>query len=506
MIIILQYPLADVRAFVGSKQETGMLSLPNWPSPQSNQFVRYAGQISRRKKGGLDAIGEYSHCECSQSFKFHKSLSIKLSGDQKNTICDLRFARFYFDGFGMAKYELGIIPRIKSDYQEDQTTLQSLIDSLMDNVVSIRTTNKKDRINCKLQDLTRHLPDHYLCATTNQDWLANNSPQKWWVTSCTPLIFLENITNPESHIVNNFYSKNVPMGEYDELISHAWIKLPNNQEARLWFYQDCYIDDKAYLRDLRLLLMRFHADQEVFSSILTLLSEDKISPTFNSVESNLLQEFILNITRRISRQSTSASRRSDEILDVARESINFVDPGYTQGVLDNLKMHINVRPNVFSRVIEYLTIQELNLTGQPVIMNNTTNTTNTTNITGDNNVVDNKTIIAHKSTISDETSQKIKIINSTIDDVSKQDNVNEELINLIKELSVSVEKAALSDEVKSKDLIKDLGLLTEEIEREKPRQKWYKITTDGLVEAANSMGKIGEPILEIVSKILPLLV
>jgi len=43
----------------------------------------------------------------------------------------------------------------------------------------------------------------------------------------------------------------------------------------------------------------------------------------------------------------------------------------------------------------------------------------------------------------------------------------------------------------------DLARLHEELRREKPRRKWYRVSLEGLAEAARKVGEIGKPVLEL---------
>ncbi len=51
----------------------------------------------------------------------------------------------------------------------------------------------------------------------------------------------------------------------------------------------------------------------------------------------------------------------------------------------------------------------------------------------------------------------------------------------------------------------DLARLQEELRREKPRRKWYRVSLEGLAEAARKVGEIGEPVLKLALRLTELL-
>ena len=51
----------------------------------------------------------------------------------------------------------------------------------------------------------------------------------------------------------------------------------------------------------------------------------------------------------------------------------------------------------------------------------------------------------------------------------------------------------------------DLGKLVEEATKPKPNKKWYSVSVDGLVKAAENIGKVGEPVIDLSRKVLSLL-
>lgn len=98
-----------------------------------------------------------------------------------------------------------------------------------------------------------------------------------------------------------------------------------------------------------------------------------------------------------------------------------------------------------------------------------------------------------------------KSIENSFNKVTESE-LSDELKGLLKELSVAVSKIVEhlpKDE--AQDVAEDLGTLIDQATREKPKRKWWSVSIDGLSKAAEKLGKIGMPVLEIIGKIVPLL-
>jgi hypothetical protein len=51
----------------------------------------------------------------------------------------------------------------------------------------------------------------------------------------------------------------------------------------------------------------------------------------------------------------------------------------------------------------------------------------------------------------------------------------------------------------------DLGKLVEEATKPKPSKKWYSVSIEGLIKAAENLDKLGEPVINLSRKVLSLL-
>jgi hypothetical protein len=114
------------------------------------------------------------------------------------------------------------------------------------------------------------------------------------------------------------------------------------------------------------------------------------------------------------------------------------------------------------------------------------------NVSGQGNIVN---VAEFMSNVSSYVNQKVS-----------QSAAPEEVQNLVKQLTEQVRLIATSvDQKKAEQMGSDLKTLSEEMTKAEPRKAWYHLTLNGLKEAAIAVGEIGKPIVETVTKLLPLL-
>ena len=66
-------------------------------------------------------------------------------------------------------------------------------------------------------------------------------------------------------------------------------------------------------------------------------------------------------------------------------------------------------------------------------------------------------------------------------------------------------QVAVGDQRETQTLDRDLKMLTEELETEKPRRRFWEVSVEGLQKAAQAVGTIGTPILKATAQLVPLL-
>jgi internalin A len=114
------------------------------------------------------------------------------------------------------------------------------------------------------------------------------------------------------------------------------------------------------------------------------------------------------------------------------------------------------------------------------------------NVEGSNIVSSNNNVIT----------QKIEASFNKADDA----NIQAELKANLKELAEAV--AVMSKELPKEQAIEaadDMKKLVEEAIKLKPNEKWYSVSIEGLIKAAENLGRLGEPVISLSKKVLLLL-
>ena len=94
------------------------------------------------------------------------------------------------------------------------------------------------------------------------------------------------------------------------------------------------------------------------------------------------------------------------------------------------------------------------------------------------------------------------------DSFNKADSadIQAELKETLKQLATAVEAMSKSlPAEQATEAAEDFGKLVEEATKPKPNKKWYSVSVEGLIKAAENLDKIGEPVISLSRKVLSLL-
>jgi hypothetical protein len=85
-------------------------------------------------------------------------------------------------------------------------------------------------------------------------------------------------------------------------------------------------------------------------------------------------------------------------------------------------------------------------------------------------------------------------------------NIQAELKETLKQLAEAVGAMNKSlPEEQAIEVTEDLGKLVDEATKPKPNKKWYSVSVEGLIKAAENLDKVGEPVINLSRKVLSLL-
>ncbi|HNC32124.1 MAG TPA: hypothetical protein PKX08_19070, partial [Cyclobacteriaceae bacterium] len=102
------------------------------------------------------------------------------------------------------------------------------------------------------------------------------------------------------------------------------------------------------------------------------------------------------------------------------------------------------------------------------------------------------------------------VLDSKIEDSFKlitDSDIDVELRETLLQLydAVDILIASLIEEEAKEDVTRDLNVLIEEAVKVAPRRKWYELSAEGLIKAAETVGKVGKPVIELAGKIVAIL-
>jgi len=89
---------------------------------------------------------------------------------------------------------------------------------------------------------------------------------------------------------------------------------------------------------------------------------------------------------------------------------------------------------------------------------------------------------------------------------AEEADIQVELKETLKQLAIAVEamNKVLPTE-QAAEAADDLEKLVDEVTKPKPNKKWYSVSIEGLIKAAENLDKLGEPVISLSKKVLSLL-
>ena len=350
MLFTVQFPLADSRGFL--ERETYALDAPAWLTPLPGvDFVRSFGMVRRRPRGGLSGwLGEGVICEAERALRF-RLLQPYAVTDEEKVLFKVVFRRFYFDGLAVGKFEVGIAAWDHSDGALTAAQSEGLFNHLLRCPVAIPDPTGEEH-RCELWQAGERLADLYRISTTETAVLEDPGvPQRWWVTAGEPVALLtHNAYDEELQIP--FRGRFIPLGQFQAgNLSYHWVPL-NGRQIGLWVIGEEWQSD--WLRELRIFLLRLHAEREVFRLVLRQLATGRIDVQPRSEASNALQYYLNEATRHIRRlQNHADERAATDTAELARSAEDFINPGERDALLQALQA-IDVRKNILRKVSNFV--------------------------------------------------------------------------------------------------------------------------------------------------------
>lgn len=382
MLLVIQFPLADIRPFL--PEETGKLNLPLWPIAENDQdFMRSMGAIRSRWRGGLTGwVGENTICEADNAIRFCGLPSYFDLNSQTCVPFRVAYRRFYYDGQVVAKFEVGLFTpnlwkyTINGEFSSNQ--MKELILHFIN--LKIRIPNPLgDATECALVTSGKYLARLYLSSSTRAEYAKSSEIKDWWVQPCKPILFIEQRRYLETKIDVPLWGKNVPLSKETYLSLFSHILNFNGLNLRIWrirqdrthYYKSGMenfiksqekqrLSDKKS-RDLRIYLLRLYAERECVRKVLKNIANKHLNIEPRSEFSESLQLYLNTATRNISKLTSKVNQLdTTDVEKIAREADETIFTGERDTILSALS-NLNIRQNVFHKVenfVNQIVIQE----------------------------------------------------------------------------------------------------------------------------------------------------
>ena len=323
MLLSIQFPFADFRRFL--HRSTGFIGQPGWPSPvfriehpENAPFVKGFGAVKRRNRGGLEFWGEDVICDDRHAIKWPSPSTYKTISGRTGISFEIAFRRWFSDGLTVGKYELGIATTERGSFCLAQDESGALMRWFVDHPVSAPPVVSQlpgPRQTCRLRDVPQHLQKRLFLATTRSAWLARNSFQQWWIESGSPLLFVQRRSDSEEIDLTPLVKRvrldrfGIDITGYTLIIKAAPASTADNEPAiPLWVMATDRVFDRTVARQLRLCILRMHAEHECLRSCLDLINTGKIPIKRGSAATESLQLYLNEATKKLFRNQTILER------------------------------------------------------------------------------------------------------------------------------------------------------------------------------------------------------
>jgi len=267
------------------------------------------------------------------------------------------FRRFYFDGLAVGKFELGLSTdhrrtslsrKQTSEFIDHCLSLPITVPALSDKAVI--PSLARTAIQTELGRAGKPVAGFYAACSVSHPPPAQL--MDWWVLPGQPLLVLIHDSSEKIHIP--YLGKSVPRSEFLNADLSSYEVPYQGKTLRMWVIGLAERTNYRDVRALKICLLRLHAEHEALRLILQNISTNKITISPRSPESNALQRYLNEATRKISRLSSEANDLAEgDLAELARESEDMVNPGDRDALLNTLK-NLDIRKNIFSKVEDYI--------------------------------------------------------------------------------------------------------------------------------------------------------
>ena len=292
MLVVCQFPISDARVFL---PQTGRLVVPHWRDPQPREFVRGFGSVKQRRKGGHAQFADEAYfASARQAIRIPELERAALVAGRSGARC--AFRRLYCDGRALARVEVGL--RVSTSRKADSASADGSppsagltsdeVDELISSVLALPV-----RVHC-LGAGTKSLALH-VCGATLASLYARATSRKGTadspgvVRSVTPTVLITyrpgeiETLPPDAQTIDTKMTGGVTLSYFR--------RERGDQVVGVWLLREG--DVKAVTeRNLRVALLRVHAEYQSLRHVLALLLDGAIVYKQGTEEGERLQEHL----------------------------------------------------------------------------------------------------------------------------------------------------------------------------------------------------------------------
>ncbi|MDQ5824358.1 MAG: hypothetical protein M3441_09130 [Chloroflexota bacterium] len=468
--------------------------------------MRYFGGIKRRRGGGINSwVGENEICEARRALRFGSDLTFGIPEKRLEVPLTCAYRRFYFDGYAVGKYEVGVATRYRAYIGLSKQETGRLINHFLKLPVRIwESPGKAKQVELgRAGDLLARL---YSIATTAASYKA--AWPEWSVGSGKPMLFLEQRPGEQvQQLAIPFQVRPVLLpNDWNGLqLSHCFVPY-NGKEVPMWILSIKSGSNLESARTLRLYLMRLHAEQECLLHVLNNIADEHIQVSPDQKASEYLQRYLHDVTTRIGRlEAKSEQKYNLEVAEIARASVDRMSPGRTLQLLGRIE-GLGIRPNVLRKIKYRVGILAGNVmvdNAEEIIVQNTKEVT-----------VENaeKVDTGDDITISGSITNSIVNIKSRLDGTVQQINAlpgadqatKDQLVQLTQQLSEllgQVPEKAPDKVADAETVSKRMETIVAEVGSPKPDKEVVNFSLESLKKAAANIAGVLPAVLPIAQQI-----
>ncbi|WP_149304099.1 toll/interleukin-1 receptor domain-containing protein [Pareuzebyella sediminis] len=356
MLFIVQYTITDARRFTGHAD--AILPYPDWPYPQTNEFAKFTGAVQYRKQGGINNwVGESLICSAKKAIKINKWLTF---ANSRLYVIKLLFRRFYFDGQASGKFEIGF--RIKTGWVKGKA-LEEIISEILSLNIRVCYGGDQEEI-VPLGHAEEALAKQYFFNSSRNPVRSDFDPAQ--IVCSAPALVLSN--HHKEEIVNPLSGRTIFLKELNAKLACYLLKI-SNRSIQLWqilnqnpleAHNGSQKNAKGLhqkeIRDTRIILSRLIASKKSLNQILKWIKKGSINPKPRSEASNSVQFYLIETIKNTLKKEQELN--NDSLTYLVRSVEDALIPGEINALYEKLKITMNVRPQVWSKVEHYFRQEE----------------------------------------------------------------------------------------------------------------------------------------------------